>query len=528
MGSEYVLTGEEVVVGRSPENAISIPDNSVSRKHLLLRQTPSGWMASDMGSGNGTLINGEAIDEETLLENGDQISLGDSEFQFVCEGEPERRLAKVGSGAALESRRRPEGRRPERQSLRSRRREQEATQKKSKSRKLLFVVLFLVFALGGVGIYVKTQEGKQKALEAQAAGEIGRRESILNGRFQSARTLIREGNWFDAQLALQELHEQAPDFRTREIEELLKAAEQEVPNQAAMDAAQDALSVLELREAHVRLGRVTTTEYQRERLNNLKRELQEGIRKKIAAANALSSQTSSREKMVELKALTEDVLAVVPGHRDATSFQSIAVEAIRRMDAPRPTVVTPDTPWVAVTEKFKAGEVEEATQLAQACADKHARCKTMHAQLTDLANKNRRIEKLTPREFFDFYELDKKLSEGTGSTLRQRIVLFAVPAIENNARNARLAGRLGEATGLASGLLKMDPKNATAQNIMEEVREKAKETYLRAYTLRSTQPDQATRLFNEVVHMLPASEEYAQKAQTQLQALRSGRLASEE
>jgi len=531
LGSEYPLTGEEVVVGRSPDNAISIPDNSVSRKHLLLRQTPAGWMASDMGSGNGTLINGETIDEETLLENGDQIALGDTEFQFVFEGELEQRLAKFsGSGAAL-SHRRPELRRPERQGLRARQRGQEKVSKKDKRRYGLLLLLGAMMALVGIGIYVQKKKERERPL-IEAAERERERERILNERLQNARNLIREGNWFGAQHALQELQGQAPDFKTKEIENLLKAAEQEVPNQAAMDAAKDALSLLELREAHVRLEQVKDT-VQNERLRLLRQEFQEAVRKKVARANALASQTSNREKMVELKTMTDDLLAVAPrpqdaGHRDATSLQSIAQEAIRRLDMPVTRAATPQTPWVAVTEKYKAGEVEEATQLAEACAPKHAPCKTMHAQLIDFADKNRRIEKLTPREFFAFYELDRKLSEGAGSANTKRIMLFAVPAIENNARNANLAGRLGEASTLASGLLKMDSKNTVARNIMEEVREKAKNTYMRAYSLRSTQPDQAERLFNEVVQMLPSNEDYAQRAQTQLRALRRGRLADEE
>src|SRR6476659_9649184 len=82
-GSEYVLEGDEMVIGRAADNAISIPDTSVSRKHVLLRNTGSGWAASDMGSGNGTLINSSAIAEETPLSDGDVITLGDTELKLV-------------------------------------------------------------------------------------------------------------------------------------------------------------------------------------------------------------------------------------------------------------------------------------------------------------------------------------------------------------------------------------------------------------------------------------------------------------
>ncbi len=87
-GSEYVLEGDEMVIGRAADNAVSIPDTSVSRKHVLLRNTGDGWAASDMGSGNGTLVNNNAIAEETPLSNGDVITLGDTELKFVAEGDP--------------------------------------------------------------------------------------------------------------------------------------------------------------------------------------------------------------------------------------------------------------------------------------------------------------------------------------------------------------------------------------------------------------------------------------------------------
>jgi mRNA-degrading endonuclease YafQ of YafQ-DinJ toxin-antitoxin module len=63
--------------------------------------------------------------------------------------------------------------------------------------------------------------------------------------------------------------------------------------------------------------------------------------------------------------------------------------------------------------------------------------------------------------------------------------------------------------------------------MMDEVRAQAKETYLRAYTLRTTQPEQAEKLFREVMQLLPKSEEFAQKAQEQLHRLK-GRISDEE
>src|SRR5688572_23139926 len=100
-GSEYVLEGDEVVIGRAADNAISIPDTSVSRKHVLLRNTGSGWAASDMGSGNGTLVNSSAIAEETPLSDGDVITLGDTELKLVVEGGGPSDTGDAGSQAPM-------------------------------------------------------------------------------------------------------------------------------------------------------------------------------------------------------------------------------------------------------------------------------------------------------------------------------------------------------------------------------------------------------------------------------------------
>jgi len=535
-----------VVAGRSPENAVSIPDNSVSRKHLLLRHTAEGWMASDMGSGNGTLINGMPLKEETLLENGDCLSLGETELQFVSKGKPEeRRLAKTG-GAASDARRparKPasrgepgerrlaktggdaalEPRRPQRTSLRARRGEEV----KKKRRGLLLVVLMAMLSLAGVAVYLKMEEEKTKT-KIDKTGEIEREKiATLDARFQEGKNLVRIGNWVEAQHVFQELKEQAPDYRPSEIEEYLKEAELEVPNQAAMNAAQDALSLLELKEAHMRLGQVTNTRHQYERLGKLKQEFQKALQKKVAMSKELVPQNTNRESMVKLKTMTDDILAAVPKHREAEEMQRIAKEAIHRIDNPYRAPPPPETPWVAVGEKYKAGEVEEATQLATACADRQERCKKMLAQLESFSSKNRRIEGLSAQEFFDMYELDRQLSGGAGSPNTQRILMFAIPSIEKRARDARLNGRLGEASGLSSGLLKIDAKNATAQSILDEVRAQAKETYLRAYTLRSTQPDQAEKLFKEVVQLLPKGEDYVKRAQEQLRVLKGKHLEAE-
>ena len=64
-------------VGRAPSNQISYPnDGGLSREHLAIERDGSDWMVRDLGSTNGTLVNGERIAEPRVLRSGDRITAG--------------------------------------------------------------------------------------------------------------------------------------------------------------------------------------------------------------------------------------------------------------------------------------------------------------------------------------------------------------------------------------------------------------------------------------------------------------------
>jgi predicted component of type VI protein secretion system len=78
-------------VGRSQENDIVIPDPNVSRKHARLSRADSGYVVEDLGSTNGTLLDGAPIDRERI-ESGDELTFGQSIARFV------RRIDSPGEG----------------------------------------------------------------------------------------------------------------------------------------------------------------------------------------------------------------------------------------------------------------------------------------------------------------------------------------------------------------------------------------------------------------------------------------------
>ena len=78
--NEYTL-GPLNEIGRAEENQIQIASSNLSRKHAVIRAVPGGFSITDLGSQNGTFVNGERI-VERRLSDGDTIELGSVRFVF--------------------------------------------------------------------------------------------------------------------------------------------------------------------------------------------------------------------------------------------------------------------------------------------------------------------------------------------------------------------------------------------------------------------------------------------------------------
>ncbi len=74
-GHDVALQGERMEIGRLAECAITLDDRNVSRKHAALVAVSGGWAAQDLGSTNGTWVNGTKVQRQTLTD-GDTITIG--------------------------------------------------------------------------------------------------------------------------------------------------------------------------------------------------------------------------------------------------------------------------------------------------------------------------------------------------------------------------------------------------------------------------------------------------------------------
>ena len=75
---------QQAVIGRDPDCDISLASRSVSRRHALVEKTPGGWVVRDLGSANGTSVDGARVQEAPLVE-GAAVRFGEVDAVFETE-----------------------------------------------------------------------------------------------------------------------------------------------------------------------------------------------------------------------------------------------------------------------------------------------------------------------------------------------------------------------------------------------------------------------------------------------------------
>lgn len=72
-----------LTLGRDPGCGLVLKDDSVSRQHASFTWSPAaGWVVTDLGSSNGTFLNGRKVADPVALRTGDQVQFGESKFRF--------------------------------------------------------------------------------------------------------------------------------------------------------------------------------------------------------------------------------------------------------------------------------------------------------------------------------------------------------------------------------------------------------------------------------------------------------------
>jgi pSer/pThr/pTyr-binding forkhead associated (FHA) protein len=107
---EYPIDRHEVEIGKAAHNQIVLTDPTVSNTHAIVMARDGGYSIVDLGSRNGTFINGERLGSKAVtLRHGEKIQLGQTVLTFRNQGETAANLTAVLSEEALQEVRRRSG-----------------------------------------------------------------------------------------------------------------------------------------------------------------------------------------------------------------------------------------------------------------------------------------------------------------------------------------------------------------------------------------------------------------------------------
>ena len=80
-GDRFSLTDSVITIGRHPDSNLVLADPNVSRNHAEIRPQGERFAVVDLGSTNGTRVNGVRI-ESQVLQDGDEVSFGNTRMRF--------------------------------------------------------------------------------------------------------------------------------------------------------------------------------------------------------------------------------------------------------------------------------------------------------------------------------------------------------------------------------------------------------------------------------------------------------------
>ena len=86
-GAEYTITTSRAVIGRGTGSDIIVDDSAVSRMHAAIEFSKSKFFLKDLGSKNGTFLDGKSINE-AVLAHGNTFQIGSTVIEFVLTDRP--------------------------------------------------------------------------------------------------------------------------------------------------------------------------------------------------------------------------------------------------------------------------------------------------------------------------------------------------------------------------------------------------------------------------------------------------------
>lgn len=534
-GAEFTLSETVMTCGRSPDNHLPIPDVSVSRKHVrFTRLGDDGFTVEDLGSGNGTAVNGDTIQGPVPVKHGDEIALGDTRLQFVEVGVPvvkKKPAAKVDPDATrvpdpLSTRAIPAAKLPAARPPPPAAPAPQGSLPPGRLRLYVAVGAVLGVLLAGAAVLKKPSDAAQaESGEADEAAQQGLEEQIEEA--------TRAGLWAEVEKLLKPLAEASDD---RELQEKYAHAKRSAEAQRHLAEAQAALKDGRFVEAQQALSKIS----KKTEIYDAGSKLAESMNAEAArvAGDARAALTGNDRERAAL--LADRVLAFDPQNGVALAVRQELDKTDRRAGGARKAGADAAGASGSARVRRSGGD---APQEAEAPAPAPSRSSTALAFYLqgDLGNALRAAEQsndplLKPLKAFDAAYRDgiaKAQSNRSAEAVKSLATAMKADRDITKGKTSKPGIEVGKALGNQEYLLGLDCKGDDQlarqaahfraaidaddstdlyKKAFDKAIQKAVDLYTQAYVARATAPDEARRLFRVACEALPANHEKHERA----------------
>jgi tetratricopeptide (TPR) repeat protein len=358
--------------------------------------------------------------------------------------------------------------------------------------------------LGAVALGAATVRATRNS--ARKHEEAARAQERLAAIFQDGKRLVRRGNWEQALQKFERLRAESPDFPG--LAEYIDRAAQEVPNEKLLASARASLEENDLGAAREALAKVDADSQLHSQLQEAKDLLGERVALRLGDARRAFSERDFPRALE----LAQEVLKAAPDNADAEAFANRAKDAMAGRRKP-PVRATAARMQQAATSLFRDGDLDSAIATAETCAARNLDpCDHLLKEMREFAGLHTQVEDLDLKGLERLLELAHRAAGGKPSSLMTRAMARAAAIYYKEASAAKIAAQWPKAMELAARALQLAPDHPGAQAIVSDLRARAKELFVFAYSVKDTAPDEAIIRFKEVMALTPANDETHRKA----------------
>ena len=537
LGTEWSFKQPEVTIGRSAENDLDFTDIAVSRNHARIAREGNSFFLTDLGSDNGTFLNGVRIEHEALS-SGDEVIVGARTLRFVELNEapptnaahpvvePEFGDPVVVSQANAQALRAgnsqidvnvvPSEDGPAEEGGSDAPDAPKSPFAKGAVMKLVAFAVGGLAILGGLGflgyeVYSRVTSEREREIEIHARTYFLQAVELVRvRRFGDALVLL------ESTLMLRPEHARAKDYQAHAVKEL--------DVWTTVDAAQSLVAERRWDEALVKLEPVT-----RGLEGGSTAPFETAWAPEIAALLALCKKAVAEAQIEEARQAYEanerdlamDLVARALGDYPGLSSALALRERIQNDAKPVPKAAPekPKTPpeMEHAVSLYKSDRIPAAIDAAEAAGGPNAvkyieRMRAMMKTLDDLGAAHRQkaaadVVRMSPKAL----DLDASIALGSGE-VRARIKEYYADGLYLKGSEAYQDGDFGKSFDLLNQALRAAPGHKLSANYITDLQRKAAEIYYQGYGIKESNPAETRRMFKQVIQMTRPTNQFHQWA----------------